>query len=233
MIKQFLLKKILNQRDKQPQGFYSMDQIQKSLCDMIKQKPDCLTDRNILRAVLADSLPSNKLQQNLLLNAYDLDIVKGLSNSSDKTLAALNLISQMENDFGVKKDPAIWVISTWCYLLALDEVCAALSVIQISSPSAEATYNAAFSTSSGLYKMDMDEGIYFAGIDFPEGEVKLTSLYKNQSKEIYFAILEKGSSSNKILTNGFFKTHAWLTVKKGQRLEVGGKVTLSAYGGIA
>ena len=84
---------------------------------MKKQNPACLTDRNILRAALADYLLSNKLQQNILLNAYD--------------------------------------------------------------------------------------------------------------------ILEKGSANNEILTNGFFKTHAWLTVKKGQRLEVGGKVHLSACGGLA
>lgn len=54
-----------------------MDQIQQSLCDMKKQKPACLTDRNILRSALADYLPNNKLQQNLLLNAYDIDVVKG------------------------------------------------------------------------------------------------------------------------------------------------------------
>ena len=119
-----------------------MCEIQQSLCDMKKQKPVFFTDRNTLRAALVDYLPSNKLQQNLLLNAYDFDIVKVWSNSSDKTLAALNSISQMENDFGVQKDSVIWA-------------------------------------------------------------------------------------------NVFFKTHAWLTVKKGQRLEVGGKVTLSAYGGIA
>ena len=42
-----------------------MDQIQQSLCDMKKQNPACLADRNILRAALADYLPSNKLQQNI------------------------------------------------------------------------------------------------------------------------------------------------------------------------
>lgn len=209
-----------------------MDQIQQSLCDMKKKKPTCLTDRNILRAALADYLPNNKLQQNLLLNAYDIDVVKGLSNSLDKTLTALNLVSQMENDFGILKDSAIWAIATWCYVLALDEVGAALSSIQISNP-IPAPSNATSPHPSGLYETDVDMGIYLAGIDFPEGEVKLTSLYKNQSKEIYYAILEKGSANNTILTNGFFKTHAWLTVKKGQRLEVRGKVTLSAYGGIA
>ena len=192
-----------------------MDQIQQSLCDMKKHMPACLSDRNILRAALADYLPGNKLQQNLILYAYDLDIAKDLSNSSEKSLAALNLISQMVNDFGAQKDSAIWAISTWCYLLALDEVGAALSVIQISYHSVQAPNNVPLSFSSCLYEMDVDKGIYFAEIDSTEGEVKLTSLYKNQSKEIYFAILEKGSASNKILSNGFLKTRAWLTVKKG------------------
>lgn len=210
-----------------------MDQIQLSLCDMKNQKPDCLTDRNILRSVLADYLPGNKLKQNLLLNAYDIDVVKGLMDSTDKTLFALNLVSQLENDYGIQKDSAIWAISTWCYMLELNEIGNALSIIQPTTPSAPAPSNTPFTPSNGLYEMDVDKGIYFAGIDFPEGEVKLISLYKNQSKEIYFAILEKGSANNKILTNGFFKTHAWLTVKKGQRLEVGGKVHLAAYGGIA
>lgn len=208
-----------------------MDQFQQLLCDMKSRKPACLMDRSILRAALADYLPNNKLQQNLVLNAYDIDVVHGLSNSSDKTLTALNLISQMENDFGIQKDSSVWAIATWCYMLALDEIGTALSSIQIASPT-PAPNNTTTPSPGGLFEVDIDMGIYFAGIDFPEGEVKLTSLYKNQAKEIYYAILEKGSANNKILTNGFFKTHAWLTVKKGQRLEVRGKVTLSAYGGI-
>lgn len=210
-----------------------MDQIQQLLCDIKKQQSACLTDRNVLRSVLADYLPSSKLQQNLLMNAYDIDVIRGLSASADKTLMALNLVSQMENDFGVQKDAAVWAISTWCYVLDLYEIGTALSAIQSSSPSAPVPNNTQSSPSSALYEADVDKGIYLAGIDFPEGEVKLISLYKNQSKEIYFAILEKGSANNKIITNGFFKTHAWLTVKKGQRLEVGGKVHLAAYGGIA
>ena len=209
-----------------------MDQIQQSLCDMKKQKPACLSDRNILRAALADYLPSNKLQQNILLNAFDIDVVRALSNSTDKTLIALNYVSKMENDFGIQKDSAVWAIATWCYMLGLDDVGTALSSVQISNP-ISSPGSTPPTQPAGLYEIEIDMGIYLAGIDFPEGEVKLTSLYKNQSKEIYYAILEKGSANNEILTNGFFKTHAWLAVKKGQRLEVRGKVTLSAYGGIA
>ena len=51
-----------------------MDQIQQSPCDMIKQNPACLIDRNILRAALADYFPGNKLKQNLLRNAFDNDV---------------------------------------------------------------------------------------------------------------------------------------------------------------
>ena len=94
-----------------------MDQIQQSLCDMTKRKPVCLTDRTILRSALADYLPSNKLKQNLLLNAFDNDVVQTLRKGSDVTLSALNCISQLENDYGVTKDAAFWSIQTWCYLI--------------------------------------------------------------------------------------------------------------------
>lgn len=112
-----------------------MDQIQQSLCDMTKQKPACLTDRTILRSALADYLPINKLKQNLLLNAFDNDVVQSLRKGSDVTLSALNCISQLENDYGVTKDAAFWSIQTWCYLLGLDAVADALVVLQPSNNS--------------------------------------------------------------------------------------------------
>ncbi|MDO4472430.1 MAG: hypothetical protein Q4C17_04620, partial [Bacillota bacterium] len=55
-----------------------MDDIQKKLVTMIKEQPSCINDRKQLRAILLDYLPQNKLQQNLILNAYDEDIVERL-----------------------------------------------------------------------------------------------------------------------------------------------------------
>ena len=52
-----------------------MDDTQKLLVKMIKEQPSCINDRKQLRAVLLDYLPQNKLQQNLILNAYDEDVV--------------------------------------------------------------------------------------------------------------------------------------------------------------
>lgn len=70
-----------------------------------KQKTECLTERNGLRAVLTDYLPNN-----LILNAFDSDVVETLRNGTDVTLSALNCISQLENDYGITKDAAFWSI---------------------------------------------------------------------------------------------------------------------------
>lgn len=49
-----------------------------NIATMIKEQPSCVNDRKQLRAILLDYLPQNKLQQNLILNAYDEDIVERL-----------------------------------------------------------------------------------------------------------------------------------------------------------
>lgn len=147
-----------------------MDQIQQSLCDMTKQKPACLTDRTILRSALADYLPSNKLKQNLLLNAFDNDVVQNLRKGSDVTLSALNCISQLENDYGVTKDAAFWSIQTWCYLLGHGSVADALVILQPQTQTPVQPTNAR--TPSGAeYKIGL--GTYRAGTDFPAGEISI------------------------------------------------------------
>jgi len=146
-----------------------MDQIQQSLCDMMKQKPACLTDRNILRSALADYLPSNKLNQNLLLNAFDNDVVQNLRKGSDVTLCALNCISQLENDYGITKDAAFWSVQTWCYLLGLAAVADALVVLQPTSQSS--TQKPVNVSPEKEFKIGL--GTYRAGTDFPAGEISI------------------------------------------------------------
>ena len=146
-----------------------MDKVQQSLCDMKKQKPECLTERNVLRAVLADYLPNNKLKQNLILNAFDSDVVQTLGNAPDVTLCALNCISQLESDYGITKDAAFWTIQTWCYLLDLNAVAQALVVLQpTSQPEMQ---NEVKASSEQVYKIGL--GTYRAGSDFPAGEVSI------------------------------------------------------------
>lgn len=199
-----------------------MDQIQQSLCDMKKQKPACLTDRNILRSALADYLPGNKLNQNLLLNAFDNDVVQNLRKGSDVTLSALNCISQLENDYGITKDAAFWSIQTWCYLLGLDAVADALVVLQ---PSNQAPMPNAPKPS--CHKIGL--GIYRAGTDFPAGEV---------SVKIDMPITEgriramSGKNVKRLSGMVEFKDKIYVTLNEGEYLQlecVYGELSPPAY----
>ena len=195
-----------------------MDQIQQSLCDIKKQKPACLTDRNILRAALADYLPNNKLKQNLLLNAFDNDVVRNLRKGSDVTLSALNCISQLENDYGITKDAAFWSVQTWCYLLGLDAVATALETVKpTATTNGQTITNAANTYTIGL-------GIYRAGTDFPAGEISVkvdTPLKRGEIRA------QSGKNVKRLSGMIDFKDKIYVTLNEGEYLQLE-----SVYGGI-
>lgn len=190
-----------------------MDQIQQSLCDVIKQKPYCLTDRNILRAAIADYLPNNKLKQNLLLNAFDNDVVQNLKKGTDVTLSALNCISQLENDYGVTKDAAFWSIQTWCYLLGMDPVADALVVLQPTNQEAGSNPNVSV-TPGTEYRIGV--GVYRAGTDFPSGDVSVQITTKPEY-QIYYGV---GKNPNRIQTNQEFMDKMYVHIEEGQFLKL-------------
>lgn len=194
-----------------------MDQIQQSLCDMTKRKPACMTDRNILRSALADYLPNNKLKQNLLLNAFDNDVVQNLRRGTDITLSALNCISQLENDYGITKDAAFWSIQTWCYLLGLDNVADALVVLQPQNQTMPQDSNVNFPVGNE-YKIGL--GVYRAGTDFPAGELSVQA--DRMPKDDIFYKVSKTAKSNS--NDGFFRDKIYVQMAEGQFLK------LYAYG---
>lgn len=190
-----------------------MDQTQQSLCEMKRQKPNCLSDRSVLKAVLADYLPSSKLKQNLLLNAFDNDVVENLQKGSDATLSALTCISQLENDYGVTKDAAFWTIQTWCYLLGLNAVADALVVLQPANQKSSTTAN----PSGGAvteYKIGL--GVYRAGTDFPGGDISVQITTKPEYS-IYYGI---GKNPNRIQTNQNFMDKVYVHIEDGQYLKL-------------
>lgn len=189
-----------------------MDQIQQSLCDMTKRKPACLTDRTILRSALADYLPSNKLKQNLLLNAFDNDVVQSLRKGSDVTLSALNCISQLENDYGITKDVAFWSIQTWCYLLGLDTVADALVVLQpINKPNT--THQP---VNVRAQEVTVGFGVYRAGTDFPAGDISVQITSKPKYK-VYYGV---GKNPNRINADQSFMDKIYVHLDDGQFIKI-------------
>lgn len=191
-----------------------MDQIQQSLCEMRKQKAACLTDRNILRAAIADYLPNNKLKQNLLLNAFDNDVVQTLRKGADATLSALTCISQLENDYGITKDAAFWSIQTWCYLLGLDAVADALVILQ---PTNQVPANTAVPSGATGTEYKIGLGIYRAGTDFPAGELSV-QVDKKIKNNVYYEVSKtaKFTSSD----DGYFKDKIYVQMAEGHFLKL-------------
>lgn len=190
-----------------------MDQIQQSLCDMTKRKPACLTDRTILRSALADYLPSNKLKQNLLLNAFDNDVVQSLRKGSDVTLSALNCISQLENNYGITKDAAFWAVQTWCYILGLDKVADALVVLQ---PQNQLPANTPNSTVPSTKEYKIGLGVYRAGTDFPAGEISVQIITKPQLC-IFYGV---GKNPKRINDDENFMDKMYVRVEEGSFLKL-------------
>lgn len=191
-----------------------MDRIQQSLCDTIKQNPACLAERNIFRAALADCLQSDKLKQNLLLNAFDLDVVQKLCKGSDITFSALNCISQLESDYGITKDAAFWSIQTWCYLLGMDSVAEALVVLQPTNQATGSKPNVNVITAGAEYKIGL--GVYRAGTDFPSGDVSVQITTKPEYS-IYYGV---GKNPNRIQTNQDFMDKMYVHIEEGQFLKL-------------
>lgn len=199
-----------------------MDDTQKLLIKMIKEQPSCINDRRQLRAVLLDYLPQNKLQQNLILNAYDENIVKRLISSDDMALHALQMIKMLTDSYGLTKDAAMWSVVSWCQMLNLKEVADVLETIAGQATSAQSESNMP-SKSKNLLRVQ--RGIYKCGYDFPPGDIRLKVISivddeRARGQGIYYAVLRKGAGSS-IIENGFFKGQVVLCLKEGQRLEIG------------
>jgi len=99
-----------------------MDGIQTKLIEMKTAHPQCTTNRQKLKSLLADYIPSNRREINLLLSAYDEDFQIKLASQQDKTLFAIHFIKQLRDDYGMTEDAALWTVESWCYLLEMNEL---------------------------------------------------------------------------------------------------------------
>lgn len=204
-----------------------MDNIQKQLKTMKSTIPDCTSSRQRLRSILSDFIPTEKQKINSLLNAYDEDVENRLNTSSDKTLTALQFIKILKDDYGMTDGNAFWSIETWCYILGYDEISEAIKNICPQNAYNQQPPQTQKQSNGGGQSIILSHGIYLAGSDFSAGEIKLkatTAVKKNE--QIYYGILRKGSNSNEIITNGFFKSQVILNIKDGQRLELNTNVDI-------
>ena len=189
-----------------------MDDIQKKLVAMANEQPSCLKDQKQLRAVLMDYIPQNRLQQNLILNAYDDDVIAKLSSATDSALIALKMIKALKSNYGLTTDLAFWSIESWCQILGMDETAQAIAIVRPSC--ADVRDNSQPTQQAASYRASFNLfGTYKAGIDFPAGELLLR--LDGTMKEGYIAI-DIGKSPSKMKRLCEFKDQTYACLKDGE-----------------
>ena len=180
---------------------------------MMHDAPGCIDSRQKLRSVLADYIPAEKLRINLILNAYDEEIVDKLKTSTDRTLTALNIVKQLTDNYGITNDAAIWSVASWCYLLSFDQIGEVLGNFKVNPVESSETQKADDGKSSESVVLGM--GTYKAGIDFPYGELSLE--VSGNKLSIYYGISD---SPNDIDDDEDFMDKTYIRIEKGQFLKL-------------
>jgi hypothetical protein len=198
-----------------------MDDSQRKLKDLQKTVPGCVDNRQKLRSALSDLLPAEKLRCNLILNAYDEEIVSKLTGGRDTTLAALNMIKVLKDSYGITDDLAFWSVESWCYILGLDEVADAMSVVR---PAAGAG-NIPVAAPANKQTYTIGLGVYKAGVDFPVGEIAV-KVNETPKLSIFYGV---GKNPNKINDEQSFLDKVYLKMQEGQYLKLGSFETGKTY----
>jgi len=199
-----------------------MDEQKKRMAKMAKKHPECLTDRNRLKALMADYFPNDKLSANLILYVFDEEIVGKLTASDqDVSLHALRVKKTLEKDYGVAEELAAWAVSTWCVMLGKSELA---DLITITPPKNSETEAAApkpagapvtFSVSKEYI---IGEGVHRAGIDFPAGDVSIQVREETNSSITFGISSDPGKLNNDDYEEMSFDNKTYVRIKPGDYL---------------
>ena len=203
-----------------------MDDTQKALLKMVKEHPTCYEDRKQLRAFLLDYIPKNKLQQNLILNAFDEEIVEKLKSTSDVTLYALRMIKDLSDGYGLTKDAATWSVVAWCNILGLSDIAEAISSSMPATTESDCSNGKSQTVQSKIPKGERQrlqgDMMYIAGTECPCGNVKLEAV---GNEKVYWHLYKMGSNDVKDMSS--FRQQTYITVPKGMLLQVNKDVYIS------
>lgn len=193
-----------------------MDDIQKMLLKMMEDHPSCINERKQLKALLSDSIPQNKMQQKLILNAYDEDIIDRFQASSDVTLHALQMVKHLMEEYGITTDAATWAVVTWCYMLDFSEI--ADGIVMVSSAgNQQQSGQQKTGANNGGYRDNVGFGRYAVGYEIPEGIISFRTDGKVEEGDFFSLKVINNEKSEVYLS---FTDTVTAEVKKGQFVEI-------------
>lgn len=197
-----------------------MDDVQKIIAKALKENRDCLKDATMLRNVLADAIPGDKIHTNLILNAYNEGIFKCFFEK-DPTLSLLQFMPMLVNNYGISEENAIWSVITWCYVFSRVEIANALLNLKIQSgKSSQGAGAQTKQPNSGIPDTGVIAvGMFKAGVDFPVGTVRVKVEFdppSGKNGKVYQIWCGTGKKTNGINTDQCIENQSYIETKEGE-----------------
>jgi len=83
--------------------------------DLLKQYPDATGNRKLLAALIKDLFPSQPMQINLILVAFDTGIASDIQKTSHISNAfAFRYVKRLVDEYGINRMKADWAVALWC-----------------------------------------------------------------------------------------------------------------------
>ena len=194
-----------------------MDETQKKIAKALNENSNCLKDATMLKNVLADAVPNDKIHSNLVLEAYNEGIFKCFFEK-DPTLSLLQFIPMLVNNYGISEDNAIWSVVTWCYVFSRTETAEALLKFMPSNQnkSGSASSN---SHNSGTENGVIMFGMYKAGNDFPVGTVRVNVEYEDADTDDLYMYYSTGKDPTHMSKEIKMSRQVYIEIKQGEYVE--------------
>ena len=81
---------------------------------VLQQYQDSLSDPQRFTGIIHDLFPQNRLQTDLLLHAYKMDIIRSISEAGTlSNQKAMRFVRRLTIDFAIQEEYAKWAVTVW------------------------------------------------------------------------------------------------------------------------
>jgi len=99
------------------QNVDSIDEIQKRIIEFMMPFLGRLEDQKAVKSLLADCLPDNALEKNLMINAYVEGVCDEIRINGDRNMVLHKMSKKLVDNYGIMQEKAEWAVVTWIHII--------------------------------------------------------------------------------------------------------------------
>lgn len=84
-----------------------------NLRNVIMYNANCLQDKNLLRNIISDMYPGNELEKNILLQVYDIGIIRDIARGNLTELQYIVYFQKLTENYGLQSELVFEALNAW------------------------------------------------------------------------------------------------------------------------